>query len=241
MGSGGVPGRKMSMYHFVRGPRLFIQAAREETDPDAVNQNPNQDEMFEYGRSGDGEIHRIQTQRVLNTESHGTAQATNRVARKGGLKSITRKIIRKTTTLTRGEQRTVTESMVTQTGKDGKEMTTPQRFVSETVVRTPWGTTDEDELDEVPHSSRNGSRMRSRSSSTKRDSYTTMTQMGNNGHHHHHHGWTSAHDLRSKKVYLHTGLNMRCTLHFSGLNWQEIIRLMVEKLLSFKNTTSAEY
>lgn len=193
------------MYHFVRGPRLFIQAAREEADPDAVNQNPNQDEMFEYGRNyngaAGGDIHRVQTQRVLNTESHGTATSTNRVARKGGLKSITRKIIRKTTTLTRGEQRTVTESTVTQMGKDGKEITTPQRFVSETVVRTPWGTTDEDELDDVPHSS-NGTKVRSRSASAKRDSYTTMTQPGSsNGHHHHHHGWTS-HDGRARKVFL---------------------------------------
>lgn len=204
---------KMSMYHFVRGPRLFIQAAREQTDPDAVNQNPNQDEMFEYGRNYNGadggDIQRVQTQRVLNTESHGTATSTNRVARKGGLKSITRKIIRKTTTLTRGEQRTVTESVVTQTGKDGKEINTPQRFVSETVVRTPWGTTDEDELDEVMaphHSSNGGARVRSRSSSNvKKDSYTSMTQVGgssNGHHHHHHHRWHSTGpDGRSRKVY----------------------------------------
>jgi len=136
----------MSIYHFVRGPRLFIQAAREDGDPDAVNQNPD-DELLEYGRDIGGEasdLQRVHTQRVFNTESHSSAASTNRTARKGGLKSVTRKIIRKTTTLTRGEQRTVTESLVSQTGKDGKEVSVPKRFVTETVVRTPWGTTDDD-------------------------------------------------------------------------------------------------
>lgn len=190
------------MYHFVRGPRLFIQAAREEADPDAVNQNPHQEDVYEYGHAG-GDIHCVQTQRVLNTESHGTAQASSRVARKSGLKSITRKIIRKTTTLTRGEQRTVTESLVTQTGKDGKEITTPQRFVSETVVRTPWGTTDEDELDDAVMSSRNGQkRSRSSSSASKRDSFTQVHNNGNssNGHHHHHHHRHQHHWSKSNKV-----------------------------------------
>lgn len=136
----------MSIYHFVRGPRLFIQAAREDADPDAVNQNPD-DEMLEYGE--------VQTQRIFNTESHSSAAATNRVARKGGLKSVTRKIIRKTTTLTRGEQRTVTESLV-MTGKDGKEVSTPQRYVSEKVVKTPW--TDDMEDGAGAHSSGSSTR-----------------------------------------------------------------------------------
>jgi hypothetical protein len=166
----------MSIYQFVRGPRLFIQAAREGTDPDAVNQNPD-DEMLEYGRDFGGEgsdLQRVQTQRIFNTEAHSSASATNRVARKSGLKSVTRKIIRKTTTLTRGEQRTITESLVTLTGKDGKQVTTPQRYVSEKVVRTPW--TDEDDMEDGgsggAHSSGSSGKARVRSTTDNKSTYS---------------------------------------------------------------------
>jgi hypothetical protein len=174
----------MSIYHFVRGPRLFIQAAREDGDPDAVNQNP-EDEMLEYGRdvgadASSSDIQRVHTQRLFNTESHSSAASQNRVARKGGLKSVTRKIIRKTTTLTRGEQRTVTESLVSQTGKDGKEVTVPKRFVTETVVRTPWGTTDDDEMDE-------GSSGGGAHSSGGSNGGVPRPNRNRPHHHHHHH------------------------------------------------------
>jgi len=125
----------MSMYQFVRGPRLFIQAARENADPDAVNQNVD-DEIFEYGRNfggaADPEIQRVHTQRMFKTESHGSASSSSRVSRKGGLKSITRRIIRKTTTLTRGEQRVVSETSTQTAGKGAHSSRT-------VLVQGPWG------------------------------------------------------------------------------------------------------
>ena len=195
----------MSMYQFVRGPRLFIQAAREQTDPDNVNQEPD-DEMLEYGRDirGGDNLHRVHTQRLTNTESHGTASSSNRVARKSGFKSITRKIIRKTTTLTRGEQRSVTERMVTQTGKDGQEtVASPQRYVTERVVRTPWGTTDEDELDEGavgysagPGPSGTGAEGSGKRKHTTRASLNLVQSSSNNGGQHYQHDYTTERDSK---------------------------------------------
>lgn len=150
----------MSIYQFVRGPRLFIQAAREQTDPDNVNGGGGggEEEVFEYGRdlgSANSEaLHRVHTQRVFNTESHGSASASNRIARKSGVKSITRKIIRKTTTLTRGEQSISSDDLVTETHHSSKHhpsrsrstSDSPQRYVTEKSFTTlPWGV-GEDEL-----------------------------------------------------------------------------------------------
>ena len=182
----------MSIYQFVRGPRLFIQAAREQSDPDNVNQTGGDDEMFEYGRDRnhtgltETDLHRVHTQRVFNTESHGSASSTNRTARKSGLKSITRKIIRKTTTLTRGEQSISSEDMVTQTStghepsrsrSSRSHSDSPQRYVSDQSFPIPWGV-GEDELQT------NGGRQNSSSyrhhSSTK-EMYTSKSHDDLNG------------------------------------------------------------
>lgn len=141
----------MSIYQFVRGPRLFIQATREETDPDNVNQVDGEEEIFEYGRDIGGssrEIHRIHTQRQFNTETHGSATSTSKTSRKGGVKSITRRIIRKTTTLTRGEERLTCDELETHqstsTSTSSSHRDSPQRYSSQT-LQPPWGL-GEDEL-----------------------------------------------------------------------------------------------
>jgi len=120
--------------------------------------------MLEYGRDiggssaggsrRDRDVHRVQTERFFNTESHGTALSTNKISRKGGVKSITRKIIRKTTTLTRGEERLSSEDLLTQstcttsTSSGGaRDSPQGQRYSSQTLnpMNPPWGL-GEDEL-----------------------------------------------------------------------------------------------
>jgi len=91
----------------------------------------------------------VSTQRQFNTHSHGSAVSTNKTSRKGGVKSITRRVIRKTTTLTRGEERLTSDEMRTHesTSSGQQSSESPQRYSSESVdpMNPPWGL-GEDEL-----------------------------------------------------------------------------------------------
>lgn len=138
----------MSMYRFVKGSgfkggsRLFVQATREGNDRDDVADGSDvvcddEEEM---------DLQAVYTQRRLSTEVRGSSQETTKTARRGSTKSVTTRIVKKTTTLTRGEQRTVTESVVR--SSSGVPET---RTVTERVVRgSPWGWEDREAATQTP-------------------------------------------------------------------------------------------
>ncbi|XP_054274796.1 dystonin isoform X14 [Macrosteles quadrilineatus] len=72
--------------------------------------------LFVEGRSEDDHVRSMEavyTRRHLSTDYHGSAEESRHSARRpGGVRSVTTRVVRKTTTLTRGEERSVTESLV---------------------------------------------------------------------------------------------------------------------------------
>jgi hypothetical protein len=106
----------MSMYRFVKGAggssRLFVQGTREGGDRDDINGGvvPHHDDI--------SDLHAVYTRRQLNTEVLGSTVETTKSSRRpgSGTRSVTTRIVRKTTTLTRGEEHSVTESLVRRAG-----------------------------------------------------------------------------------------------------------------------------
>lgn len=106
----------MSMYRFTKGAggsnRLFVQGTREGGDRDDVNGGvvPHNDV---------NNLQAVYTRRQLNTEVLGSTVETTKTSRRpsSGMRSVTTRIVRKTTTLTRGEEHSVTETLVRRAGE----------------------------------------------------------------------------------------------------------------------------
>lgn len=119
------------MYRFVKGSggssRLFVQGTREGGDRDDINGGvvPHDDEI--------NDLQAVYTRRRLNTEVLGSTLETTKTSRRpsSGTRSVTTRIVRKTTTLTRGEERTVMESLMRRAGDQALVQ------VAERVVRQP--------------------------------------------------------------------------------------------------------
>jgi hypothetical protein len=88
-----------------------VQGTREGGDRDDVNGGvmPHQDI---------NDLQAVYTRRQLNTEVLGSTVQTTRTSRRQslGTRSVTTRIVRKTTTLTRGEEHSVAESLVRRAG-----------------------------------------------------------------------------------------------------------------------------
>lgn len=96
----------MSMYRFSKGGRLFVQGTREDDDRDNVaasspTENPISD------------LQAIHTKRRLSTEVLGSSIESTKTSRRGenGTRRIVTRIVKKTTTLTRGEEKSVAEDL----------------------------------------------------------------------------------------------------------------------------------
>jgi hypothetical protein len=106
----------MSMYRFMKGTggatRLFVQGTREGGDRDDINGAvmPHQDNI--------NDLQAVYTRRQLSTEVLGSTVETTKTSRRpsSGRRSVTTRIVRKTTTLTRGEEHSVAESLVRRAG-----------------------------------------------------------------------------------------------------------------------------
>lgn len=106
----------MSMYRFMKGAggsnRLFVQGTREGGDRDDVNGGvvPHNDVNH---------LQAVHTRRQLNTEVLGSTVETTKTSRRpsSGMRSVTTRIVRKTTTLTRGEEHSATETLVRRAGE----------------------------------------------------------------------------------------------------------------------------
>ncbi|KAG8249079.1 hypothetical protein J6590_027837 [Homalodisca vitripennis] len=72
--------------------------------------------LFVEGRTqedGVTSVEAVYTRRHLTSDYQGHAEESRHSARRpGGVKSVTTRVVRKTTTLTRGEERSVTESLM---------------------------------------------------------------------------------------------------------------------------------
>ncbi|XP_076765746.1 dystonin-like protein short stop isoform X9 [Xylocopa sonorina] len=98
----------MSIYRFSKGGRLFVQGTREDdarenvVSPGSTTATPATDDL-----------RAIYTKRRLSTEVLGSSIESTKTSRRGenGTKRIVTRIVRKTTTLTRGEERCVAEDL----------------------------------------------------------------------------------------------------------------------------------
>lgn len=104
------------MYRFVKdssSSRLFVQGTRERSDRDNVYDNGVVYDQRVHRDSPDQNLETLHTRRRLSTEMEGSSEESSRVLRNKaeGRKMITTRIIRKTTTVTRGEEQTVSESL----------------------------------------------------------------------------------------------------------------------------------
>jgi hypothetical protein len=95
----------MSLYKFVR----TSTSTRE-------GRGASPGRLFVEGRTEDDQVRSMEavyTRRHLTTDYQGSAEESRHSARRpGGVRSVTTRVVRKTTTLTRGEERSVTESLV---------------------------------------------------------------------------------------------------------------------------------
>ncbi|XP_066600570.1 uncharacterized protein [Prorops nasuta] len=98
----------MSMYRFSKGGRLFVQGTREEDDRDnvAASNAPT-------GNPASDDLQAVYTKRRLSTEVLGSSIESTKTSRRGenGTKRIVTRIVRKTTTLTRGEEKSVPQDL----------------------------------------------------------------------------------------------------------------------------------
>ncbi|CAG0880401.1 unnamed protein product [Darwinula stevensoni] len=93
----------MSVYKFERGPRLFMRGGI------AGNGEPPPGVLVTEDESK--EVAAVYTHRQLSTELHGSTMESIRTGRKGPLKSVTTRLVKRTTTLTRGTQKTSSEPL----------------------------------------------------------------------------------------------------------------------------------
>ena len=93
----------MSVYKFERGPRLFMRGGIAGTGEPPPGVLVTEDESKEVAA--------VYTHRQLSTELHGSTMESIRTGRKGPLKSVTTRLVKRTTTLTRGIQKTSSEPL----------------------------------------------------------------------------------------------------------------------------------
>ncbi|KAK6622396.1 hypothetical protein RUM44_002207 [Polyplax serrata] len=105
------------MYRFVKdstSSRLFVQGTREGSDRDNIYDNGLEPDHRRPRSNLDDDLEALHTRRKFTSEVEGSNEESSRVLRNRseGRKMITTRIIRKTTTLTRGEEQTVSESLM---------------------------------------------------------------------------------------------------------------------------------
>lgn len=105
----------MSLYRFMKtssnhtsssagapGGRLFVQGTREDNDRDHLGDHKNDVK----------DLQALYTRRHLSSDVAGSSHESNKSRKVGSMKCVTTRIVRKTTTMTRGEEKSVSESMM---------------------------------------------------------------------------------------------------------------------------------
>ena len=92
------------MYKFhTGGNRLFMSGGRQTDEYDAVRE-----------RESVPELAQVVTSRRMASDIHQSTSEMQRSERQGGMKSVSMRVIKKTTTLSRGQQKSRMESMMEQ-------------------------------------------------------------------------------------------------------------------------------
>lgn len=98
----------MSMYKFhTGGDRLFMSGGRQSTTEayeSSIRERSNERDV--------PDLHQVVTSRRMASDIHESSNEMQRTEKVGQMKSITMRVIKKTTTLSRGHQKTRMESMV---------------------------------------------------------------------------------------------------------------------------------
>lgn len=101
------------MYRFQRsggpGGRLFLSGTRQGEDNDRMSVRSG---SLAANDHDDIDLHQVLTHRRLTTETQASGQDSTRVERRGKIKSTTTRVVKKTTTVTRGDQRMVAEAIL---------------------------------------------------------------------------------------------------------------------------------
>ena len=123
------------MYRFLKsggpGGRLFLSGSRQNDDNDKMSV---QSGSFGNNKEpDDADLHQVLTHRRLTTETAASGQDSTRVERKGKIKSVTTRIVKKTTTVTRGEQKMVAEAVL-------KTSETHNENINNKAPHTTWRT-----------------------------------------------------------------------------------------------------
>ena len=88
--------------------RLFMSGSRQNSDNDKISVHSGSLSK----EPDDADLHQVLTHRKLTTETAASGQDSTRVERRGKIKSVTTRIVKKTTTVTRGEQKMVAEAIL---------------------------------------------------------------------------------------------------------------------------------
>ena len=81
----------------------------------------------------EADLHQVLTHRRLTTETQASGQDSTRVERRGKIKSTTTRVVKKTTTVTRGDQRMVAEAIL-------RTSDTHQEDINKVVPQSGWHT-----------------------------------------------------------------------------------------------------
>lgn len=107
----------MSLYRFVKSSsssmsdsrhtdapnrRLFVQGTREGDDKDNIKDISTDVQ----------DLQALHTRRHLSTDVHNSSEESSKKFKNAGTKYVTTRLVRKTTTLTRGEEKSVSESLI---------------------------------------------------------------------------------------------------------------------------------
>lgn len=98
------------MYHFVKGPasRLAVVGTREGGDRDNVADGSSH--IVSVDR--DDDLTAVYTRRMLSTEVRGSSSESSRTMKHGGTRSVVTRVLKHTTMVTRGEERSVNEDLL---------------------------------------------------------------------------------------------------------------------------------
>ncbi|KAK7075680.1 hypothetical protein SK128_013586 [Halocaridina rubra] len=120
------------MYRFQRsggpGGRLFLSGSRQAEDNDRISVHSG---SLAANDQDDADLHQVLTHRRLTTETQASGQDSTRVERRGKIKSVTTRVVKKTTTVTRGDQRMVAEAIL-------KTSDSHQEDINNTVPQSGW-------------------------------------------------------------------------------------------------------
>jgi hypothetical protein len=99
--------------------RLFLQGVRDENDADhlpsyAENHHQQRHQEVQQHMYDGHNVTAVYTHRNLSTELHSSTVESNSRERRGPMKSVTTRTVKKTTTLTRGQQLTQADELYRQ-------------------------------------------------------------------------------------------------------------------------------